>query len=255
MRSVTWYIHIHIHLPPQLKTQLPNWTVSCQICPRMSQWQLHCHLPPCTQRLWQRLCDHPCSWPGGSQLLQLQLEVCPPPPPLTAAAKCPRKDHHMSEELGRKPKRPKALSALREIRKLQEGVEPILPWLSIVRLVHELLFDRRPYRVQCQAIKALQVAAQEYIIEVLGGGNLACMHRDQCTLAPKDIRLFRRLRGDVDSIGEAPETEEARREDWRRYKKDCLTPGEAMVMDTNRCHKLRMLIQKRRQRFQQNLRR
>ena len=173
--------------------------------------------------------------------------------PPTAATKCPRKDHCVSEELRRKPKRPKALSALREIRKLQEGVEPILPWLPFVRLVHELLFDRGPYRVQRQAIQALWVAAEGYIIEVLGGGNLACMHRDWCTLAPKDIRLFRRLRGDVDSIGEALESEEARREDWRRYKKDCLTPGEAMVMDTNRHHKLRMLIQKRRQRFQQNL--
>ena len=57
------------------------------------------------------------------------------------------------------------------------------------------------------------MAAEGYIIEVLGGGNLACMHRDWLTLAPNDIRFFRRLRGDVDSIGEAPEREKARRED------------------------------------------
>ena len=197
--------------PPQLKTQLLNQTVSCQICPRMSQWQLHHHLPPYTQRLWQKLYDHPCSWPRGPQLLQFQLEVCPTLP--TVATKCPRKNHCMSEESRRKPERPKALSALREIRKLQEEVEPILPWLPFVRLVHELLFDRGLYRVQRQAIQALWVAAEAYIIEVLGGGNLACMHRDQCTLAPKDIRLFRRLRGDVDSMGEALESVEARRED------------------------------------------
>ena len=55
-------------------------------------------------------------------------------------------------------------------------------------------------------------------------------------------------------MGEAPESEEARREDWRRYKKDHLTPGEAMVLDTTRRHKLRALIQRRRQKFQQNLR-
>ena len=79
-----------------------------------------------------------------------------------------------------------------------------------MRLVHELLFAREPYRVQRQAIQALQVAAEAYIVEVLGGGNLACMHRDRCTLTPKDIRLFRRLRGDVDSMGEALESEEAR---------------------------------------------
>ena len=81
-----------------------------------------------------------------------------------------------------------------------------------MRLVHELLFARGTYQIQRQAIQALWVAAEAYIVEVLGGGNPACMHRDQCTLAPKDIRLFRRLRGDVDSMGEAPESEEARRE-------------------------------------------
>ena len=176
------------------------------------------------------------------------------PYPPTFATKCPRKKHCMSEESRRKPKRPKALSALREIRKLQEEVEPILPWLPFVRLVHKLLFDRGPYRVQRQAIQALRVAAEAYINEVLGGGNLACMHRDWCTIAPKDIRLFRRLRGDVDSMREALESEEARRKDWRKYKKDCWTPGEAMVLDTNRHCKLRLLIQKRRKRLQQNLR-
>ena len=87
-------------------------------------------------------------------------------------------------------------------------------------------------------------------MEVLGGGNLACMHLDRCTLTPKDIRLFCRLRGDVDLMGETPESEEARRADWRRYKKDCLTLGEAMIMDTTRGHKLRALIQRRRQRLQ-----
>ena len=132
--------------------------------------------------------------------------------------------------------------------------EPILPWLPFVMLVHELLFARGPYRVQRQAIQALWVAAEAYIIKVLGGGNLACMHRDRCTLAPKDIRLFRRLRVDVDSMEEAPESEEARREDWRRYKKDHLTPGEAMVLDTNRHRKLRLLLQKRRLSVQQKLR-
>ena len=57
----------------------------------------------------------------------------------------------------------------------------------------------------------------------------------------------------MDSMGETPESEEARRADWRRYKKDRLTPGEAMVLDTNRHRKLRTLIQRRRQNFQKSL--
>ena len=171
------------------------------------------------------------------------------PHPPTIATKCPQKEYHANEEVRWKPKKPKALSALREIRKLQEEVEPILPWLPFVTLIHELLFARGPYRIQHQAIQALRVAAEAYVVEVLGGGNLACMHRDRCTLAPKDIWLFRRLRGDVDSVGETPESEEARRADWRRYKKDRLTPGEAMIMDTTHHRKLRALIQRRRQQF------
>ena len=166
-----------------------------------------------------------------------------------------RKEYHANEEVRQKPKRPKALSALREIRKLQEEVEPILPWQPFVRLIHKLLFTRGPYRIQHQAIQALRAAAEAYIMEVLGGGNLACMHRDRCTLTPKYIRLFRRLRGDVDSMAETPESEEARRADWRRYKKNHLTPGEAMVLDTTQHHKLRALIQRRRQKFQKNFRR
>ena len=175
------------------------------------------------------------------------------PHPPTIATKCPRKEYHANEEVRQKPKRPKALTALREIWKLQEEVEPILPWQPFVRLIHELLFTRGPYRIQCQAIQALRAAAEAYIVEVLGGGNLECMHRNRCTLAPKDIQLFCRL-GDVDSMGETPESEEARRADWRRYKKDRLTPGEAMVLDTNRRRKLRLLLQKRRQRAQQKFR-
>ena len=175
------------------------------------------------------------------------------PHPPTITTKCPRKEYRTNEEVRQKPKRPKTLSALREIRKLQEEMEPILPWQPFVRLIHKLLFTRGPYRIQCKAIQALRIAAEAYIIEVLGGGNLACMHRDRCTLATKDIWLFCRLWGDVDSIGETPESEEAKRADWRRYKKDCLTPGKAMVLDTNRRRKLRTLIQRRRQKFQKSL--
>ena len=175
------------------------------------------------------------------------------PHPTTITNKCPRKEYHANEEVRWKPKWPKALSALREIQKLQEEVEPILPWQPFVRLIHKLLFARGPYRIQRQAIQALRATAEAYIMEVLGGGNLACMHRDRCTLTPKDIRLFRRLRGDVDSMRETPESEETRRADWRRYKKDHLTPGEAMVLDTTRQHKLRALILRRRQKLQKNL--
>ena len=102
----------------------------------------------------------------------------------------------------RKAKKPKTLSALKEIRKFQTEVEPILPWLPFVRVIHELLFEQGPYRIRKEAIKALRVAGEQYLLEVLGGGNLACMHRDRCTLVPNDICLFCMMRGDIDKYGE-----------------------------------------------------
>ena len=73
------------------------------------------------------------------------------------------------------------------------------------------------------------------------------MHRDRCTLAPKDIRLFRHLRGDVDKLGEAAETEEARAKDWARYRKGRLTVAEAVILDTNWRKKLQQLAKLRRE--------
>ena len=168
----------------------------------------------------------------------------------TAATKCPRQHFREPvEEVGsRRKSRPRALSALGEIKKYQTEVKPILPWLPFVRLIHELLFERGPYRIQREALHALRTSSEEYLVEVLSGGNLACMHRDRCTLAPKDIRLFRRLRGDVDKLGEAPGAEEARAKDWAHYRKGRLTVAEAMVLDTNRRKKLRQLAKLRRER-------
>ena len=172
------------------------------------------------------------------------------PNPPTAAAKCPRQHFRepIEEVKSRRKSRPQALSALGEIKKYQTEVKPILPWLPFVRLIHELLFERGPYRIQREALHALRTSSEEYLVEVLSGGNLACMHRDRCTLAPKDIRLFRRLRGDVDKLGEAPETEEARAKDWARYRKGRLTVAEAVILDTNRRKKLRQLAKLRRER-------
>ena len=176
-----------------------------------------------------------------------------PNPPLTAATKRPHREFQQpnGEVARRKPKKPKALSALREIKKLQTEVKPIIPWRPFVRVIHELLFDKGPYKIRRDAIKALRIVGKEYLIEVLGGGNLACMHRNCCTLTPKDIRLFRRLRGDIDSTGETTESEEARKADWEPFNRGRLTMGKAMVLDTNWRRKLRALLQRRRGGFLQ----
>ena len=172
------------------------------------------------------------------------------PAPPTAATKCPRPEFHaLHEEVTRRRKsRAKPASALRDIRKYQTEVKPIFPWLHFVRIIHKLLYNRGPYKITREAIEALRMVGENYLLECLEGANLACMHWSRCTVCAKDICLFRRLRGDVDSFGEEADSAEARKANWEKYREGCLTVEEAMVMDTNRWQKLRTLARRRRQR-------
>ena len=146
----------------------------------------------------------------------------------------------------RKPKA-KPVSALRDIRRYQTEVKPIFPWMPFVRIIHGLLYHSRgPYKITREAIEALRFVGEGYLLEVLEEANLACMHRDRCTLSPKDVRLFRRLRGN--SIGEEAESTEARKADWEKYRQGWLTIQKAMVLDTNHHQKLCTLARRRRQR-------
>ena len=124
-----------------------------------------------------------------------------------------------------------------------------------MRIICELLYNRGPYKITREEIEVLRVVGEGYLLKVIEGANLACMHRDRCTLAPKDIRLFRRLRGDMDSIGEEAESTEARKTNWKKYKEGCLTIEEAVVLDTNRHRRLRTQARRRRQRALQTAKR
>ena len=118
------------------------------------------------------------------------------PAPPTAATKCPRPEFCMQrEELTgtRRKSKPKPASSLMDIRKYQTEVKPIFPWLPFVRIVHELLYNRGPYKIMREAIEALRTVGEGYLLECLEGANLACMHCDRCTVCAKDIRLFQRL--------------------------------------------------------------
>ena len=91
------------------------------------------------------------------------------------------------------------------------------------------------------------------MVSTLEGANLACMHRNQCTLAPQDIRLYRRLRGEDEKIGQTQESRDARRRDWEKFREGRLTPGKATVLDTERRRKLRAMLIRRRQRAMRSL--
>ena len=175
------------------------------------------------------------------------------PRPPTNAVKCPRPNLISHEEPRRKKKKPASLTALQEIRKYQSNVEPLLPLLPFIRVVRELLNQQGPYRITREAILALRTVVEDHLVSTLEGANLACMHRSRCTLAPQDIRLYRRLSGEDEKVGQTEDSREARRRDWARFKEGRLTPAEATVLDTERRRKLRALMARRRQRAMRSL--
>ena len=117
----------------------------------------------------------------------------------TAATKCPRQEYHQMERQKpaqrRKPKS-SSLSSLQEIRKYQTECKPLLPFLPFIRVVRDILNEHGPYKITRGALLALREVLEDHLVCVFEGSNLVCMHRDRCTLAPRDIRLFRCLSGD-----------------------------------------------------------
>ena len=196
--------------------------------------------------------------PRAPLLLARQATAVPAPTksrprPPTSAVKCPRANQIRSEEPKWKKRKPASLTTLQEIRKYQSSVEPLLPLLPFIRVVRDLLNLQGPYRITREAILALRTVGEDYIVSTLEGANLACMHRNRCTLAPQDICLYRRFRGEDERIGQTEESQEARRRDWEKFREGRLTPGEATVLDTERRRKLRALIIRRKQRAMQLL--
>ena len=89
---------------------------------------------------------------------------------------------------------------------------------------------------------------EEHVVKVFEGANLACMHRDHCTLAPRDIRLYRHLSRDEDRLGIEPKSQEAKELDWQKFKEGRLTMAEATVLDTERRRKIRAQMRRLRKR-------
>ena len=128
-------------------------------------------------------------------------------------------------------------------------VKPLLPLLPFIRVVRDILNERGPYRITREAILALRTMVEDYLVSTLEGANLACMHRNRCTLAPQDIRLYRRLRGEDEQDWRDPGQQGSQKEGLGQvYREGRLTLVEATVLDTERRRKLRAMLLKRRQR-------
>jgi len=99
----------------------------------------------------------------------------------------------------RKPRRFRpGTQALRQIRKYQKSTEMLIRKLPFQRLVREIASELVPaLRFQAASIAALQEAAEAYIVSLFEDTNLCAIHAKRVTIMPKDMRLARRIRGDI----------------------------------------------------------
>ena len=90
--------------------------------------------------------------------------------------------------------------ALREIRRYQKGTELLIRKLPFQRVIREIAQDfwrgGGSPRFSPDAIMALQEASEAYLVGLFEDTNLCAIHAKRVTIAPKDVQLARRLRGE-----------------------------------------------------------
>ena len=86
--------------------------------------------------------------------------------------------------------------ALREIRKYQRSTEPLIRRLPFQRLVKELAQNLAPgYRFQSVSIRALQEAAEDFLVGLFQDSQHCAVHANRVTVMARDISLAARIRG------------------------------------------------------------
>ncbi|KAI9032071.1 briggsae CBR-HIS-71 protein [Hyaloraphidium curvatum] len=84
--------------------------------------------------------------------------------------------------------------ALREIRRYQKSIELLIRKLPFQRLVREIAQDfKTDLRFQSNAVGALQEAAEDYVVQLMGETQIMAVHARRVTIQPKDINLALRL--------------------------------------------------------------
>ena len=87
--------------------------------------------------------------------------------------------------------------ALREIRKYQKSTELLIRKLPFQRLLREIAQQiKHDLRFQSTAILALQEAAEDYLVKMFQQVNVCAIHGGRVTIQPKDVILWRRIKGD-----------------------------------------------------------
>lgn len=88
--------------------------------------------------------------------------------------------------------------AVRDIRKHQKASDCLaFPKLPFARLIREIAQDfKLDLRFEAGVCDLMQLAAEDYLINLCDGANLAAIHAGRETVYPKDIQLCRYIRGE-----------------------------------------------------------
>ena len=108
-----------------------------------------------------------------------------------------RQDTYLSTGGVRTPRRwRRGTVALREIRKYQKSTELLIKKLPFQRLLREIAQKiKHDLRFQSTAILALQEVAEDYLVKMFQQVNVCAMHGGRVTIQPKDVTLWRRMKG------------------------------------------------------------
>jgi histone H3/H4 len=87
------------------------------------------------------------------------------------------------------------IRSLAEIRKEQNSIEPIINWLRFRRLVKEVSQDYTAYDLKWEpeAIEALQVAAEDFLIKFMNKSNRVAIHAGRDYITKSDFDLIQDL--------------------------------------------------------------
>ncbi len=88
--------------------------------------------------------------------------------------------------------------AIREIRKYQNSTELLIRKKPFQRLTREIASDfKTGLRMQSEAILALQTAAESYLTGLFEDTKLCAMHAKRDIVREADMKLARRIRGEI----------------------------------------------------------
>jgi len=127
---------------------------------------------------------------------------------MAAAGKEPRRkstaaDANKKDSPTKKRRYRPGTRALMEIRKYQKTTDLLIPCLPFGRVCREVAMDIQKrigvtdLRFQRNALRCLQEAAEAYLTQLFEDTVLLACHANRVTVMNKDMRLARRIRGDL----------------------------------------------------------